>query len=102
MNDKELANKIITLGIGSSILGWPGRKGVYMVLLNERNKWQDIEVFVRDWRVVGALIEKCEAIAIDWSELEPDHWRNMNYTANTPRAIAERCTELLTNPASGE
>lgn len=81
LKDEELKIKVITiLDWSILILGQPRYIG---------------KNFLCSWEVAGALIEKCEAIAVDWTELEPDHWRNMNHTANTPRAIIERCVELI-------
>ncbi len=81
MNDIELKNEIIT------ILGWSE------LILDEPTYTS--ENFLQHWQVAGALIEKCEACCIDWDNLEPDHWRNMNHTANTPTAIIKKCVELL-------
>ena len=85
MNDKELADAVVAIGIGQ-------KKSNYW-LLNMDDL--DAAEFVRDWRVVGALIEKCEAQCVDWDDLEPGHWRNMNHTSDTPRAISEACVEAL-------
>ena len=114
MNDKELADKIVALGVGDSILGWPGREGVYMVLLDDANRWQDIEVFVRDWRVAGALMEKCATVEIDtignpwWVaayalklDAEGKQLPERYFKAEgelLPRAINEACVEALTQP----
>lgn len=91
MNDKELANAVLVLLPEIVVRS----NGMYRVLPSQF--YFPAKSFVRDWRVVGVLIEKCEAIAVEWFELEPEHWRNMNHTSNTPRAIAEICVKLLTN-----
>ncbi len=50
MNDKELADKVVALGIGKPRLGMVG----YMF----EGYGMSASEFVRDWRVFGALLEK--------------------------------------------
>ena len=87
--DKELADKIVALGVGGYV-----SDGTYRLSLTTLESLLEDE-FVRDWRVAGALMEKCEAQCVEWEDLEPGHWQNMNHTANTPRAIIEACMEAL-------
>ncbi len=99
MTDTELADKIVALGVG---MYQPESTGCYESYVADAMDDPDLdgmdaEKFVRDWRVAGALMEKCEANCVDWEDLEPGHWRNMNHTANTPRAIIGACVESLEN-----
>jgi len=95
MNDKELADAVVALGVGSiSIRDGDNEYCICAAFIRA-------DQFVRDWRVTGALIEMCEARCVDWEDLEPGHWRNMNHTSNTPRAITETCVGLLTTGDKG-
>ena len=64
MTDQELADKVVVLGVGelfqTSIAG-----GAYMLRLTNYDTPLSTELFVRDWRVAGALMEKCFASEID-------------------------------------
>ena len=55
MDDKELADKVVALGVGGVIeeSDWINEKGDYTIAGNSGSaKW-----FVREWRVAGALME---------------------------------------------
>jgi len=95
MNDKELAHKVVALGIGSSNLEseplaaddeflafWINIGGTDPVGGMTANE------FVRDWRVAGALMEKVGNIGLV-GELfdQPDLW----YRPTKPHAIIEAC-----------
>ena len=58
MNDKELADKVVALGVGSNYSKGEGRRMPEMDGPQTMGPYTD-EVFVRDWRVAGALMEKC-------------------------------------------
>lgn len=62
--DKELADKVVALGIGELVLeGSPDQTKMFRsprsYALNNDFPFYT-EEFVRDWRVAGALIEKCQ------------------------------------------
>ncbi len=93
--DKELADAIVALGVG-------GGSAVY---------WLDKESFhpdkfVRDWRVCGALIEKCQKVYIEYIG-EPEQTvyaraennRTWEWPAgeSLPRTINEACVEALSH-----
>ena len=96
MNDKELADRVVALGIGCK-----ADDGKY-----DRTNWRKNNVtessitrlchmfdhqFVCDWRVVGALISKAIMAGHKWKDLNPTDSKD-------PRAIIEACVEAL-NPA---
>jgi len=78
MTDKELADKVIALGIGRVLeeSDWINEKGDYAIGGNSGNaKW-----FVRDWRVAGVLIERYETPIIV-------HRAEQNYRVHSPDVI---------------
>ena len=91
MNDQELARQIVAHLGGDG----PNNYAAYSIVIDGIAHWMPVEKFVCDWRVAGAMMEKCEAQFVEWDDLEPSHWRNMNHTANTPRAINEACDKAL-------
>ncbi len=55
MNDKELADAVVALGVGVS-----GNNDWYLPPDHEFGATSvSAQVFLRDWRVAGALMEKC-------------------------------------------
>ena len=91
MNDKELADRIMALGVG-----YDGYK-FYMC---------ESKYFVRDWRVAGALMEKTDGVDYDHDEYgEKSVGRIRAYKGglvseayvydSLPRAICEACVEAL-------
>lgn len=105
MNDKELADKVVALGIARK---W--KEGVtpggYKIDGRSGSFWLDPHTFVRDWRVVGALMEKCEFLEIEQDfhmEEETLYWAvrvlvNDDFCASNeslPRAINEACVQAL-------
>ena len=97
MNDKELADAVVALGVGGSI-----SDGTYRLSLADIES-RTAEQFVRDWRVAGALVEItgwCQAL------LHPDGYWMVNVgtdneregsseNESAPRAIIEACVEAL-------
>lgn len=103
MSDKELADKIVALGVGCDDNGLYGLPNQGMWMLRA-------EFFVRDWRVAGALMEK----VIEWGGFDfvgsctidtfqatayrgYGHLKKINHGVNEslPRAICEACVEAL-------
>jgi len=103
MNDKELADKIVQIGVGKK--SEPHMYGDYMVVKNAFPYRMSTEAFVRDWRVAGALMEKCSMIFIEntpgtWAcradRCYGDRTRKWYHDDSQPRAINEACVEALT------
>ena len=88
-DDKELADHVVALGIGEEHNDW--------YFINVHGVTHDLSAneFTYSWVVAGALMEKCEAQCVEWDDLEPGHWRNVNHTSNTPRSIIKTCVGLL-------
>ena len=105
MNDKELADKVVALGIGIRVDGeWYGlrdRPDDSQPMGTKKPK-----KFVRDWRVVGALMEKCFEVQVCGSDVTNDwaavamclptgkHWSKVE-NDSLPRSIVETCVEAL-------
>jgi len=108
MNDKELADKVVALGVGAK---WPVESQTPRYHVDSKSARQNTgylmpELFVRDWRVAGALMEKIACIEID--TIGNPWWVACNCTAgpqphkyhkaegeSLPRAIIEACVEAL-------
>jgi len=113
--DKELADKVVALGVGEYHIR-AGSDKHYHVFVGGIG--QSDEQFVRDWRVAGALMEKCvvEELELHLSNVRadtrvcnidrfaPDESEQINdyvpvsigrYERNLPRAIIEACVEAL-------
>jgi hypothetical protein len=103
MNDKELADKLVELGIGTKF-DFPARGWMYGLdgIHGTDDEQQYPSSFVRDWRVAGALMEKwgngleyvliVDVWEIQWWQNETDQYlRN----ESLPRAIIEACVEAL-------
>ncbi len=109
MNDKELADRIVALGVSTIDTPQHQRPG-----WRDANEWitNDVEIFVRDWRVAGALMEKASQAAEHG--LCKQVWRLFGgfyhfemYTGaayevtaakadeSLPRAIIEACVDAL-------
>ena len=90
MNDKELADKVVALGVGKANQIYPDAIGrFYQIDLDA--DWQtsvNESKFVRDWRVTGALLV-----------LVYDAYANIDDVTQTfegdPRAIIAACVEAL-------
>ena len=99
MNDKELADRIVALGIGKAYHNcygdWycpPGVSGNYGI--NDKT-------FVRDWRVAGALMEELSDSKgtiglVDLFTAGP-MYRLWGYHSSLTRAICEAAVKALTN-----
>jgi len=92
MTDKELADKVVALGVGQK----DSHQKALPYLAPDSTQWDEDELFVRDWRVAGALMEKCRGLMMklpsvigkaDRICLDPDE--------SLPRAIIEACAEAL-------
>jgi hypothetical protein len=104
MTDKELADKVVALGVGI-VGGALTHAPMYRVPDALGEAWLDAEEFVRDWRVAGALMEK-----VDYFECKPcpsGKWMvrvstesmmgvKEAFNESLPRAIIEACVEALT------
>ena len=123
MNDKELADRIVALGVGLCL------EGRYFINISGDAipVWHSAlgdseEIFVRDWRVCGALITKCYAAGLkvelgmgtndrgktyksacwvykfnheDWSEDSGYEELSSGFSDKPPRAICEACAVAL-------
>lgn len=88
MNDRELADKVEELGVG--------------------NQYGTSHAFVRDWRVAGALMERCKYLR-QWSQRDDDqhevhaickgisnkNQHSYGLSESLPRAIIEACVLAL-------
>jgi len=103
MNDKELADKIVALGMSRKTEIMAGGHGnehpVTINILNDNTlNAQDNEQFVRDWRVAGALMEKClEKNTITGLTYTIKHagFEVVHHNDSLPRAIIGACVEAL-------
>jgi len=108
MNDKELADRVVELGVAKR---FPDEKEWWIYSLNDIGpNGQIARQFVRDWRVAGALMEKAEAVYLEalvqdclesvgsaWQaqtsiNAMPTEWID---SISAPRAIIEACVEAL-------
>ena len=109
MNDKDLADKVVDLGIGEIVSHWNSNDYTFDTYDNSTTADQ----FVRDWRVAGSLMERAanQDILI-WQQQYPDLagmkvqpvWiveisKNLADARDEslPRAIIEACVEALSN-----
>ncbi len=105
MTDKELADKVVALGIGKVLNG-------LFFLMGAHDEPVDAEFFVRDWRVAGALMEKtakrgrtialsfgCDVFnATDAESATPTYGVYLERPNKSgPRAIIEACVEALSD-----
>ena len=104
MNDKELADKVVALGVGKFL---PAKLG--KIHLRSEDGYSigfldsSVSEFVRDWRVAGALMEKVDSCYPE--KLIDERWQvqaSMNamptewlVNKSLPRAIIEACCEAL-------
>ncbi len=108
MADQELADKVVPL-VGGQKSNMPLQKEVHYRLTGQVGshfEWMLAEQFVRDARVMLALMEKCSMIFI---ENTPGIWacradkcygnrtREWYHDESQPRVITEACVEALTN-----
>ena len=97
MIDKELADRVVALGVGQCQHGkWYGYD----------HSGDTAGLFVRDWRVAGALMEKVDAHFIEkltdvmWAVRSDKPYgegktREWYENESLPRAIIEACVEAL-------
>lgn len=94
MTDKELADKVIALGVGNNTHDLYAF-GAYHVI------GCTFTDFVRDWQVAGALMEKCDDVEIgslsgdSWAVICNDQSSTQAWNKSLPRAIIEACVEAL-------
>jgi len=105
MDDQELADKIVALGILRRIEGDDNHGVLYNCeILDPLERAEDV---VRDWRVAGALIDIVAANEMDIS-ISHHKLTGMAYviiqpsgisamSEYTPRAICEACVEALSD-----
>ena len=98
MTDQELADKIVAFGIGEynghKPDGWR---------FNPGDGWyQNASEFICDWRVAGAMMEKCHDVQILIMEGESYHvmakyrrGKGVALNQNEPRAINKACADAL-------
>ena len=110
MNDKELADRIVALGVGD----WMENKDGRWYRIRDWGDYSQPELFTSDWRVAGAMMEK--VINKDnredngnydiqthhesgkyWTMIDSNHgWANEGVqNESLPRAINEACVEAL-------
>ncbi len=97
MNDKDLANACVALGVGklygpteTQSGGWaPPKDNLTKLVVYTASD------FVRDWRVAGELMEKVPRINVDDPLLLVMARAITNSDDNLPRAIIEACVEAL-------
>ena len=107
MNDRELADKVVALL--PQFHDWGDRPGQASGRYGELD-WHLPKIasdFVRDWRVAGALMEKCSSVHLYWDDVDfgcdaidvpPETGKGhvdgyAKYGA--PCAIIEACVEAL-------
>ena len=93
MKDKELADKIVALLL--DFHDWGDNPGQASERYGAKN-WHLPKIahdFVRDWRVAGALMEKCFDKEIVLAHITDEAMRNMG--ESLPRAIIGAAVEAL-------
>ena len=95
MNDKELADVIVATGLFTVGSEWGDIK---MYNVEPEHDLLCDELFVRDWRVAGALMEKVESESktsdTAWMFGQALAWHR-DGEESLPRAIIEACVEAL-------
>ena len=110
MNDKELADKVVALGVGRQG-HTKSADGVGFYYTPEDDCGEEdgmySKLFVRDWRVAGALMEKVgtdscfhinlypKCYDVDIFDNECLHVANQRHDSSLPRAIIEACVGAL-------
>ena len=100
MSDKELADKVVALGVGEKDTFRP-----YMYTLGKFESVRyEADEYVRDWRVAGALMEKCQKIYAEYigepeqvvyARAENNRTWEWPSGESLPRTIIEACVEAL-------
>ncbi len=104
MNDQELADAVVALGVGRTDGEWSDLTPRYIA--PNSSGWHGADGFVRDWRVAGALMEKLELdfcvhinryklYDVDVFDKDCLHVANQR-NESLPRAIIEACASALT------
>ena len=104
MNDKELADAIVALGVAdekhppqSYRLGNKYQLGYF--------GWVSAHRLVREWRVAGALMEKCQKVFVEYigdkeqtvyARSESNRTWDWHFGESLPRTIIGACVEVLT------
>ncbi len=108
MNDKELADKVVALGIGlSQIAG-----GMPLYSIDHGSIWLRANEFLRRWGVAGALMEKVKRTDARYPIENNGSWNVHAYNGPNkygdswkqeclPRAIIEACVEALDSICQG-
>jgi len=108
MTDIDLANKIVALGVAAR------SSEAYALIGDDTDDFYTYAMgkaseFVRDWRVAGALIEKCQKIYIEYigdpeqtavaltvyARAENNRTWDWKFGESLPRTINEACVEAL-------
>jgi len=100
MTDQELANKIVASGVGYKITLLPPHSGTSWGLTDGDCLWVTLDGFVRDWRVAGAMLEKCFDNSMQGTFAFVEIWEHVwgmmrGGEIPLPRAINEGCVEAL-------
>jgi hypothetical protein len=107
MNDKELADRIVALGVGEF---YEDMSYAYSYALGATPF--GYKEFVRDWRVAGSLMEKMSSVHVYWDDIGWSCKATERYVTgkdtgvgnvdaldrqyhDLPRAICEACVEAL-------
>lgn len=104
MNDIELADAVIALGVGHQDKAPLSCDGVGFYTIDDDGVCA--ELFVHDWRVAGELMERCAAMEIDsigkpwWVACNVEPKENPYHYfkaegASLPRTLIEACVEAL-------
>lgn len=102
MTDKELADRVVELEVGSKHFGLYSPIHINSTI----GTMVEPSLFVRDWRVVGTLMEKLDAHFIEklteavWAVRSDKPYgegktREWYENESLPRAIIEACVEAL-------
>jgi len=103
--DKKLADGVVALGVGCTF-EWGDTEGVMSQCWapDSETSGMDADKFVRDWRVAGALMEKCQKVYAEYIG-EPEQTAYARAENNRtwewptgeslPRTIIEACVEAL-------
>jgi hypothetical protein len=102
MNDKQLADAVVAIGVGRHQHFSDGRdKGDWY---GYDSTGDSADVFVRDWRVAGALMEKVQHMSFERAhgtgfEVNAESYDlvygNVEIKESLPRAIIEACVMAL-------
>ncbi len=102
---EELADKIVAFGIGKKDHGYY-ELSIASVSENDIpiSKYVKADVFVNDWRVTGAMVEKVLDAVVDrraaWERINPQGgWSWLTKPIRTARTITEGCVKELEKQA---